>query len=785
MIEVAAGTAAGLSEIEALRRLAADGRNELLAEPPPGVHVVLARQLRETVIVVLLVAAVLTAAVGDLPDMAVILAVVVLNCALGTAQEVRSGRALAALAHLTAPRATVIRDGTARDVDAGDVVHGDVIRLGAGDVIAADAVLLSGAGLQVDEAMLTGESVPVAKAADDELFAGTVVTRGHGDALVSAVAQGTALGVIARSLHDSRTVPTPVQRQLAVLGRRLAVAVCAAGIVVAVINVLGGRGIETSVVLAISLAVAAIPESLPAVVSLSLALAARRMADRGVLTRQLAAVEALGSVTVIAADKTGTLTEGRMRLAAVWTSAGTVAAERGLHEAAVLCNDACRTASGEPGERDDPTEVALVDGARAAGLDPAEVRRRYPRIAEHPFDALAARMTTVHRSSYGGLIEICKGAPEVVVDASAYPEGALTAAGAFAEAGYRVLAVASGEPGSLHLIGLLALADPPRAEAAKAVAAFGRAGVRVVMITGDHPRTAAAIGAQLGIAADAVYARVRPERKTEIVTELRRSGEVVAMTGDGVNDAPALRAADIGVAMGGRGTEVAKQAAAIVLTGDNLGAMVPAIAEGRRAYDNLRRFLHYALSGGFAEVAIMLLGPVFGFALPLQAGQILWVNLLTHGLPGVAMGNEVAAPDVLNRPPRPPQEQLLDRATVRRVAVLGGVIAAVSLLAGAVSRSLDGPWQSGVFVTLTIAQLAAALGLRPRRHGHRSNRMLLGAVVLNVLLVLLAVWWPPLRELLRTEPIGVPELLLAVLGGAVTALVANRQRPATTSQPAS
>jgi P-type Ca2+ transporter type 2C len=783
-------TMIGLTSRQAAERSAADGRNDIPVGRAIGWPSALARQLTDTVILVLLAAAALTAAVGDLPDMTVIAAVIVINTLLGASQEVRSGRALAALADLTAPHATVVRDGSPQDIDARDVVRGDVIQLAAGDVIAADANLCAVESLLVDESMLTGESIPAQKRVSEPVFAGTVVTRGRAQAVVTSVGRQTAIGGIARGLRDSDRVLTPLQRQLASLGRRLAIGVSVAAVLVAVLNLAAGRGVETSVVLAISLAVAAIPESLPAVMSLSLAMAARRMAARGVLARRLAAVEALGSVTVLAADKTGTLTEGTMSVVGVWTPSGTQQASRDLLEAAVLCNDACMTDDAEPAVRDDPTEVALVRAAAAAGIDVPALRATFPRLAEVPFDAMTARMSTTHATPDGGCVVFVKGSPEALLDEFG-AQDARDAAETFAGAGQRVLAVLEVIAGRRRPLGLIALADPVRADAQGVIESFRAAGVRPVMITGDHPRTAGGVAQAVGLwrtampialgddpldtATSDVYARVRPDRKTAIVAELRRRGDVVAMTGDGVNDAPALHAADIGIAMGRRGTEVAKQAADLVLTSDNLSAMVPAIAEGRRAYDNLRRFLHYALSGGLAEVLIMLIGPVVGFALPLQAGQILWVNLLTHGVPGVAMGNEPAESDVLTRPPRPPRQSLVDRVMAERVSLLGVVIAAVSLLAGAYAEHTNRPWQSTIFMTLALAQLAAALALRPRWGRGSRNPFLLAAVAVNVLLCVAAVSWAPLLDLLRTDRLAPHDFVVCLAGAAAAGAVARWQ----------
>ena len=389
----------------------------MLAAPPLGWLTALARQVRELIILVLLGAAVVTAVVGDLADTAVIMTVVVLNCTLGALQEVRSGRATDALADLTAPRATVIRDGRSRDIDVGEVVRGDAIRLSAGDIVPADARLSLAEAVQSDESMLTGENEPISKGPSALVYAGTVITHGRGEAVVTATADATAMGAIARSVRDSGQTQTPVQKQLAVLGKRLAWAAAAAAAGVATLNMIGGQSLETSLVLAVSLAVAAIPESLPAVVTLSLAMAARRMTSHGVLIKKLSAVEALGSVTIIATDKTGTLTTGRMSFAQAWTAHPDNADElRTLLESAVLCNDATAVTEGSSDgrtQRDDPTEVALIEAAAASGIDVPAVRAAYPRISEIPFDPITARMTTVHDVG-STRREICKGAPEAV-----------------------------------------------------------------------------------------------------------------------------------------------------------------------------------------------------------------------------------------------------------------------------------------------------------------------------------------------------------------------------------
>jgi len=771
---------AGLSEAEATTRLATDGPNVLVAEPRRRWWQPVLAQLKDATVLVLLAAAAATVAVGDVPDTVVILTVIVLNTAIGTLQAIQSERSLAVLASLTAPRATVIRDGAERDVDSTAVVVGDLLRLRTGDIVAADARVVSASCLELDESVLTGESLPVSRGTGSPVTAGTVVTRGTATATVTATGRRTRIAGISAAVAEP-TGATPLQRQLNTLGMRLAMIVAAAAAIVGGVQLLGGHGVETSLVLAVSLAVAAIPESLPAVVAVSLSLAARRMAGGGVLVRRLAAVEEVGSLTVLATDKTGTLTTGRMSLAGTWTPDDSAGQLDDLLRAAVLCNDA--HLPGDPaGARDDATELALVVAAVEHGIDVTGVRRASPRTRETAFDPQLAAMTTDHGLDVPPR-SITKGAPESVLTADDPPAAHGWSRDRAAE-GMRVLAVAQDVGTRRTLLGLVALADPPRADAAATVASLERAGVRTVMITGDHAGTARAVASRVGIAPSAVFARVTPERKRGLVRGLRSDGEIVAMTGDGVNDAPALRTADVGIAMGRRGTEVAKHAADLVLTDDSLAALVPAVAEGRRVRDNLTRFLHYAMAGGVAELLVMFVGPGLGLATPLAAGQILWVNLLTHGLPGVALSAEPAEPDVLARRPLPPSEPLLNRRVLTRLLILGTAIALACLAVGVFSRSTDRPWQSTVFVTLTLSQLGCAIALRSRSGRLRDRSQLLGSVALNTLLIWLAVAWHPLRELLATRPLSASDLALCLLAAALPVIVASCQaaRPSVPSR---
>jgi Ca2+-transporting ATPase len=696
--------------------------------------------------------------------------------------------------------------------------------LAEGDIVPADADVVDAAALLVDESALTGESVPAGKAAGrDAVSAGTTVVRGRGRAVVTAIGAASAMGRIA-ALMGGRQGLTPLQRRLAGVGRALAVAAVVLSAIVLVTGLARGQGAELMVVTAISLVVAAVPESLPAVVTLALALGARRMSARHALIRRLPAVETLGSVTVLGTDKTGTLTQGTMVVRRLWTPDGGDAEVSGsgygpdgglarsgrplgpgqaadlgrLLTAAALCNDAAL----RPPEGDqeawtavgDPTEAALLAVAVKSGIDPGGLGARLPRVAELPFDSDRKRMTTAHRLPGGGVRVICKGAPEVVLapgviagDAATVRRAAERAAG-LARSGFRVLAVAQDDrpdeppgPGmerGLRLLGLTAILDPPRPAAAATIAACQAAGITPVLITGDHPATARAIARDLGIigedaevvdcgedghaasfATARVFARATPGQKLAIIAARQAAGDVVAMTGDGVNDGPALRRADIGVAMGKRGTEVARQAADLVLADDELGTVVAAAEEGRRVYANIRRFLLYGLAGGSAEIAVMLAGPLAGLALPLLPAQILWVNLLTHGLPGVAMGSEPADPAAMRRPPRPPAESVLGAGLWQRIVRVGVVIAAVTLGVALWGHATGRPWQTMAFFALGTTQLAVALGSRARP-GTLANPALPWAIAGALGLQLAGIYLPFLNDLLKTQPLTSPDLLV-------------------------
>ncbi len=812
----------GLSTEEAAESLARSGPN-LVAESrrvSPALSVF--RQLRDPLILVLIGAAVLTSATGDFTDAAVIGLVIVVNTAVGVVQEIRADRAVAALSALAAPRAHVRRDGLDRQIAANEVVPGDILLLSQGDVIPADAALLEAHLLLIDESALTGESVPVDKdiGFDEALFAGTVVVNGRAVATVTETGARSSLGRIAALLERGQPA-TPLQKRLARLGRTLAIIAILLCALVLVLGLARGEPIERMVITAISLAVAAVPESLPAVITLSLALGARYMARRSAIVRHLPAVETLGSVTVLATDKTGTLTTGRMRAELVCTGAGCRAVEELLGDkldpdveellvAGALCNDAVvsNDENGDTAAVGDPTEVALLLAAAGAGIEREALERAHPRVGEVPFDSHRKMMTTVHRAE-AGFVVCTKGAPEAVERIRRSGEEREAAAFGvrareLADAGYRVLAVGTARLDNLpadigdaekdiHVIGLIAIADPPKERARGTIEECKRAGIVPVLITGDHAATAVAIANRVGIIDDGdaevatgdqlragtiadiakirVFARTSPDQKPDIVEAWQRNGAVVAMVGDGVNDGPALRRADIGVAMGRHGTEVARQAADLVLANDDLETVVVAVEEGRRIYSNVRRFLTFGLAGGTAEILVMLFGPAVGFAVPLLAAQILWINLLTHGLTGVALGAEPAEPGAMRRGPRPPKESVLGDGLLARVVRLA-IVATVATLAAAVwAKETDRPWQTVTFVTLTTLQLGVALALRAR-HSGRGNPFLLLAIAVSFSLALAGVYVPALRDLLGTMSLSAVEVVVAtamgVVGWAVT-----------------
>lgn len=784
------------------------------------------RQLRDPMIALLLAAGMVTALTGDGPDTVIIALVVVLNTALGVAQEWRAERAVKALDRLTAPWARVVRDGRTIRVPSASVVPGDLLVLEAGDIVAADGELVEAHSLQIDESALTGESLPQTRQPGEPVEAGTTVVRGRARASITRTGAASAMGRVATLVATSTAPVTPLQRRLGHLSGQLVVGVLLLGSVVLVMGVVGGRPLAEMVVVALCLSVAAVPESLPAVVSVALALGAHRMARRHAIVRRLPAVETLGSVTVLASDKTGTLTEGRMSVESLWLpgrpafvpveeAASTLAGDRDLQDLVrdlVLCNDARLDAAG--GRRDDrdrdlgdPLERALLDMAARLGVDANALRREWPRAGEIPFEASTRRMVTLHRRHGGDQwLLVAKGAPESVMDrvvVDAPTRAAVEDLGGLSgRSGDRVLLVAAREftdspdldSAALEIVGMVALSDPVRAAAPGVVQELADAGIRLVMVTGDHVSTGTAVADRLGILATSpevmtgedvgadrsgdvsrvgLFARVRPEEKVDVVRRLQEAGDVVAVTGDGVNDAPALRAADIGVAMGAGGTEVSRQAASLILADDELETVVAAVEEGRRVYANIRSFLRYGLAGGLAEVAVMVVGPFLGVPLPLLPAQILWINMLTHGLPGVAFGAEPADPAAMHEPPRPPRQPIL-AGLVPQIALASAVIAGTSCLSGWFASAMSSDLRTSIFVTLGLGQLGVAWALRTKIRARNSRGGALPwAIAVAVALQLAGVYLAPLNQLLTTQPLSWSVLFvcgaLALLPGVTVA----------------
>jgi Ca2+-transporting ATPase len=828
----------GLSHGEAARRLSVYGPNTIREAKRRGPLRIFLDQFRDLMVLVLIAAAIVAGFVGEPEDTVAIVAIVLLNAALGFSQENRAERALAALKALAAPHARVRRRGAAETIPASELVPGDVVLLDAGAVVPADLRLTGSAQLSLDESALTGESQAVEKTTTevvgedlpvgdrrDMAFKGTIVAYGRGSGLVVATGMETQFGKIAALLQEAGEGKTPLQRRLEHFARWIAAAVLAICALIFGIGLMRGVDPVLMLLTAISLAVAAVPEALPAVVTISLALGARRLVRKNALIRRLPAVETLGSVTYVCSDKTGTLTRNRMEVGGVRrpgapseepSAIASSAAGKLLLAALAVSNDAER---GEDGvDRGDPTETALLSAAAAAGYQKARLEGRMPRVAEIPFSSERGRMTTLHRDG-GAVIAFTKGAPESVVprceraEAASGParldeEAAMRTADEMARGGLRVLAIAyrrfpalpaevseaSVERG-LTLLGLVGLHDPPRPEAVDAVALCKSAGITVVMVTGDHPSTAVAIARTLGILHDEdsrrvlsgrdvagmdeealeesvdsvrVYARVAPAQKIAIVRALQKRGEFVAMTGDGVNDAPALRRADIGIAMGQTGTDVAREAAHMVLLDDNFASIIAAIREGRRIYDNIRKFIRYVLTCNSAEIWTLFLAPLLGLPVPLLPIHILWINLVTDGLPGIALALEPEERGVMERPPRPPTENLFARGLWQHAVWVGILMAGTTLVTQAWAyRTGSSHWQSMVFTVLALSQLGHVMAIRSERdslfrQGLFSNRALSGAVALTVLLQLATLYVPALSRIFRTEALSAGELALCL-----------------------
>jgi Ca2+-transporting ATPase len=786
----AVDSALGLSAAEAAARLAEHGPNRVERERGASAFVQFARQFESPLIWLLLGACVVAAALGEIVDAAAIGAIVVLNSLVGFFQEHRAERAVLALRAMTAPRARVLRDGHAAIIPAAEVVPDDILLLEAGDVVAADARVVEAHALLANEAALTGESLPGEKGPKpvppstplaertDSVFMGTAIANGTGKARVEATGMRTELGKIAHLLSTAREERTPLQERLARVSRVLLFACLGIVALVAVLGVVRGLPRLEVFLSAVSLAVAAVPEGLPAVVTIALAIGVQRMVARHVLVRRLPAVETLGCATVICTDKTGTLTTGVMAVRELW---GQDHAE--LLRCAAACCDADLAADERTGTGD-PTEVALLVAAAERGVRRADIERGNPRVHVRPFDSERKRMS-VGRAD--GVLYV-KGAVEFVLPlCQAGGEDAPVANQQMAERGLRVLAVATGHgerEENLALVGLVGIADPPRTEAIEAVAVARRAGIRTVMITGDHAATARAIAHELGILVpgetpdDIVHARATPQDKLDIVRRWKDRGDIVAMTGDGVNDAPALREAHIGVAMGKTGTEVTREASDMILTDDNFASIVAAVREGRGIFDNIRKTLVYVLAGNASELTVMLGAALFGLPLPLLPLHLLWINLVTDGLPALALVTDPVEADAMQKPPRKPDEPMLARGQWRTIgltaAVEGGVV--LAMFAWALqARDLTAA-RSMAFSVLVFAELFRAFAARSARRlfwevGALTNMWLLAIVALTILLQIGLHHVPWTQAVFQIDALAPSDWAIAVGCGLVPATV--------------
>jgi Ca2+-transporting ATPase len=871
----------GLTEQEAKARLEKYGPNRLEEAPPKSFVTMLWEQLNNFVVYLLFAAAAISMVLGEWIEASAVLAIVVLNAGFGIVQERRAEQALAALRKLASPDAQVLRDGRRVTVPSYEVVPGDIVFVEAGNYIPADIRILESVNLRIEEAALTGESVPVEKSANrlekadvglgdriNSAFMGTLVSYGRGRGIVIGTGMRTQVGLIAKMLQSVHHEPTPLQNRLEELGRWLGWAALAICTVVFLVGWLRGQDALEMFEVAVTLAIAAVPEGLPAVVTISLALGMREMIQRNALIRRLSSVETLGSATVIGSDKTGTLTQNAMTVTSVWVDGRRVEvsgtgynthgdfsldgkpADLNKHDGvlsalwlAALNNDAILEPSGESGNKKtfrivgDPTEAAMLVAAAKADEGYAELKDNYPRVQEIPFDSDRKRMTTIHQVVQPHAADLSpfedhdekqnwhviavKGAPDVVLDlckeyltiddqavalSSDMRERILSANDAMAQDALRVIGVAyriekdvpsqltpENVETDLIFVGLIGMIDPPREEVKDALMKARSAGIRTVMITGDYPQTARAIALQIGLVTEdkskvisgaelnvmsdeqlqeevkvtSVFARVSPEHKVRLVKALRANGNVVAMTGDGVNDAPALKQADIGVAMGITGTDVAKETADMVLTDDNYSSIVSAVEQGRVIYSNIRKFVFFLLSCNTAEIAIIFTAIMMGLPSPLAPIQLLWLNLLTDGAPALALGTEKGDPDVMKQKPRRRDEPIIDgemrigivvQTIVKTVATLSAYLIGLSLFPSTSDHNLVAATMA--FVTLGMCELARAYTARSEHYsmfhgGVFSNKNMNVAVLISAVLLLGVVYIPGLQGIFETATLGI------------------------------
>lgn len=870
----------GLSHSEVRIRQQHHGLNELVEQDRESPWLMLWKQLTATMVLILMVAAVFSGILGDLKEALAILAIVIFNAGLGFFQDYRAEQAIAALKKLAVPTVRVRRQETWQEVKAQSLVPGDIISIEAGNLIPADCRVMDSASLRVQEASLTGESEPIDKTTDaladpcplaerhNMVYMGTAVTYGRGQAVVTATGMNTELGQIAAAIQTAKPSPTLLQQRLDRFGQQLAIAISILILIIFLLGLLQGENLRFMFLTAVSLGVAAVPEGLPAIVTIALALGAQRMLKHQALIRKLPAVETLGSVTVICSDKTGTLTENRMTVTDLVVAATEInlpatpatpltpnlAANNCIKDldpqqqsvlevmlaGLALCNDACLEADLDQPDQyhllGDPTETALLAAAAQMGSWPPQHRQQLPRHQELPFDANRKLMSTVHQCIAQDVpclealvpyapaplsslnLMFTKGALDRLLNLSSHIWGVdrieplsevkrheiFQIHDRLAADGKRILGIAwrwlpqsaNGlSPQDLEqdlvLMGLVAMIDPPRPEAKDAVFLCQTAGIRPMMITGDHPITANAIAQQLNISShppvtgqdlaqfnavelsDAVrqvsiYARVSPQHKLAIVNALQQQGQIVAMTGDGINDAPALKQANIGVAMGITGTDVAKQAADMILLNDDFSTIVQAVREGRVIYDNIRKFIKYTLSGNCGELWVILMAPLVGMPIPLLPLQILWINLLADGLLAIGLSVEPAERNIMCRSPYSPTENLFSRGVGRDIAWIGLFLGSLFFGVGYWGwQSALAHWQTLIFSTLAFSRIFLVQAIRGEQEslfkmGVTSNKPLLGAVVLTTGLQMLVLYHPTFQNIFATQPLSMMELFLCL-----------------------
>ncbi len=854
----------GLTDEDVAKRLAKHGPNELTMQKGTSPIIIFLSQFKDLMVIILIIATIISAALEEYIDSVVILIILILNAIIGFSQEYKAEKAIMALQALTAPNATVIRNGKELLVPARELVVGDIILLQTGYMVPADCRLIEAINLKVNESSLTGESKAANKDADkicnektflgdrfNVAFSSTTVEYGRGMAIVTATGMHTEVGHIADMIRKVEFEPTPLQLKLHKLGKQIGAAILALCALVFFVEFFrsGGENVLHILLVSVSLAVAAIPEGLPAVVTISLAIGLRRMLKKRALIRRLPAVETLGSTTVICSDKTGTLTKGVMNIRLIKTLDKTYdvtgegyepvgqftndgipvnpsedATLRVLLTAGAMCNDSkLEEEDNQWVVHGDSTEGAFIVAANKAGINPMDLMEQMPRYAENPFDSERKRMSTVHKDESGNCLVYVKGAMDSVLP---YCTKKMTGGSvqpldeadkvrieemnaSMANQAYRVLALAYKDSecqidtkdaeSNLIFIGLVGIIDAPRKEAIHAIQECKKAGIHVVMITGDHKLTAMSIARQMGIASKdsltltgveldnmsdeqlfevvekvAVYARVSPEHKMKIVDAWKKHGQIVAMTGDGVNDAPALKKADVGIAMGITGTDVSKEAAEMVLTDDNFASIVGSVEEGRRCFDNIRKFIKYTLTSNSGEIWVMLSGPFLGMGLVLLPLQILWINLVTDGLPGLALAFEPTERDTMRRPPYHPQENIIGRRMKWHIIWVGLLMGLISLGIGFwVWRAEADPvtntmWQTMIFTTLTLSQMGHVMAIRSGREslftvGVFSNMKLIAAVSLTFVLQLMVIYAPFMQGIFKTIALPLDVLIMCLV----------------------